>query len=300
MNTIIAIVCLALIALGLYARFIEPKAFRTVRATMPIRRDLGSDLDILHISDLHLEKGEKAKIKFLRSLQTDSVDMVIAAGDLIEDDTGIDLCVEILTGFRARLGVFVVFGAHDRWTTRFWNVVRDLSLGGYRKGKPNDFARLKRELERSGVICLENASHKVVLPGSATTGNGKKAELWVLGIDDMFAGLDDFDMALDGVSPDAPRILLTHAVESPEEIAARGFDAVFAGHSHGGQVRIPFYGPIITRSSLPRKYASGIFEVDGTPFHINNGIGTGRWTRIRFLCPPEATRLKLTGSDNLL
>ncbi len=257
--------------------------------------NLSGKLDILHISDLHLKKGEEAKLNFLRGLHKNLIDMVFVTGDIIEDDSGIKYCVDVLSGFKTRLGVFVVFGAHDHWDTRLWNVVRDLSLGGYRKGGPNDFARLKRELERAGVVCLDNRSRRVTLPDSSGIGTSGGTELWIVGVDDLFVGLDDFQKALAGVPAHAFRILLTHTVEDPEEIAARAFDAVFAGHSHGGQVRIPFIGPIITRSSLRREYASGVFKVGGTPFHINNGIGTGNWTGFRFLCPPEASYVELTG-----
>lgn len=297
MLTALIVFLVALGALAAYALYVEPRRFRAVQVRMKTARNLNGKLDILHISDLHLKKGEKAKLNFLRGLHKNPVDMVFVTGDMIDDDSGIDYCVEALRGFRARVGAFAVFGAHDHWDTRLWNVVRDLSLGGYRRGKPNDFARLKRELERAGIVCLDNTSRRVALPNSSGTGASGETELWVVGVDDLFVGLDDFQKALAGVPADAFRILLTHTVENPEEIAAHAFDAVFAGHSHGGQVRIPFVGPIITRSSLRREYASGVFRVGGTPFHINNGIGTGKWTGFRFLCPPEASYVELTGPE---
>lgn len=297
MLTVLIVLLAVSIVLIVYVYYVEPRRFRTVRARVRTPHGFGGKLEILHISDLHLKKGEKAKVDFLRGLQKHPVDMVFMTGDIIEDDSGIDCCVELAGGFNTRLGVFVVFGAHDRWDTRLWNVVRDLSLGGYRKGKPNDFERLKSELERIGVICLENASHRITLPERSRAQATGAEHLWLVGVDDIFAGLDDFEKALEGVPADAFRILLTHAIESPEDLAARRFDAVFAGHSHGGQVRFPVFGPVITRSSLQRKYASGVFEIAGTPFHLNNGIGTGRWTGFRFLCPPEATVVELAGPD---
>jgi predicted MPP superfamily phosphohydrolase len=56
----------------------------------------------------------------------------------------------------------------------------------------------------------------------------------------------------------------------------------------------------MTRSSLRRKYASGVFEVAGTTFHLNNGVGAGKWTDFRFLCPPEATYVELTGRNDAI
>jgi predicted MPP superfamily phosphohydrolase len=283
----------AILCLFVYALFIETRMFREVRIEIRSPRSFGGTLEILHISDTHLRERDAAKLKFLRGLHERPVDLVVVTGDMIEDNTGMELCVEALRGFTTTLGIYAVFGAHDHWDTRLWNVVRDLSLGGYRKGEPNDFDRLKRELEAAGIVCLQNESRRVALPKTQ-----REDAVWLVGVDDLFAGLEDFDKALEGVPEDAFRILLTHAIESPEELAALRFDAVFAGHSHGGQVRIPFVGPIITRSSLARKHASGTFKIRGVPFHLNNGVGGGTWTDFRFLCPPEVTYVTLRGDQS--
>jgi len=285
--TFAAFFLVALFVLIVYTLVIEPRRFRTVRARMRVAHDFGGKLEILHISDLHLRRGDRAKLAFLRGLHEVPVDMVVVTGDMIEDDSGIDYCIEALRGFKAALGVFAVFGSHDRWYSGLRNSVLDLVLGGYRWGPPNDFERLRQGLKEIGVVCFENES-----PAGESSGT---KELWLVGIDDMFVNLDDPDKALAGVPDDVFRILLTHTIESPEDLASRGFDAVFAGHSHGGQVRFPFIGAVITRSSLRREFASGVFEVAGTSFHINNGVGAGRWTGFRFLCPPEATYIELTG-----
>ncbi len=284
------------VTLGVYSFYIEPRRFRLIRVRMKTRREFEGNLKILHISDLHLRKGDEAKLAFLRGLQKTPVDMVFVTGDIIEDDSGINDCVKLLEGFKASIGVFVVFGAHDRWDTRLWNVIRDLSTARYHRGQPNDIERFKRGLENIGVAYLENTSCMVALPNNPGEGRAENTDLWIVGVGDVFAGLGDFDKALAGVPENAFRILLTHSIEDPQQVAARRFDAVFAGHSHGGQVRIPFYGAVITRSSLKREYASGMFKVAGTPFHINNGIGTGKWTGFRFLCRPEATLVEITGS----
>lgn len=281
-----------LAALVVYSLFIETRRFQITRVKMKARGNLPRPITILHLSDFHFGHTDHVRLRFLQSLHKTPVDIVVATGDLIDDDTGIELCVNALRGFKAAFGVFAVFGAHDHWDTRFWNVVRDLSLGGYRRGSPNDFPRLKRELEGAGIVCLQNEARRV----SLSERENDDADLWMVGVDDLFAGLADFDKALDGVPSNSFKILLSHTVENPRDLAALGVNAVCAGHSHGGQVRFPLFGPVITRSSLARKYASGLFEVDGTPFHISRGIGTGKWTEFRFLCPPEATYIELTAS----
>jgi predicted MPP superfamily phosphohydrolase len=285
----IFILCFVAIVILAYALFIETRMYRvrSVRLQAPCLN--GRHLTILHVSDFHFKGKERAKLRFLQQLQREAVDLVFATGDMIDDNTGIPVCVEALSGFKARFGTYAIFGAHDHWDTHLLNVVLDLSVGGYRRGKPNDFERLKKELSAAGVICLENQACRLDLePGPAN-------DVWVVGVDDMFAGLADFEKAMADVPASSPKILLTHTVENPAELTARGFDVVFAGHSHGGQVRLPLLGAVITRSSLPRKYAWGSFAYDGAVFHINNGLGTGKWTGFRFLCPPEATYVELLG-----
>ncbi len=283
---------MVLAGVAVYSLFIETRRFQINRVNMSAKGPLPRPLTILHVSDFHFGEGDHFRLRFLQDLHKTPVDMVVATGDLIDDNSGIEHCVNALKGFQTTLGVFAVFGAHDHWDTRFWNVVKDLSIGGYRKGRPNDFDRLKRELEAAGIVCLHNAAWRVSL---AAIGSAD-AELWMAGVDDLFVGLADFDKALDDAPPNAFKVLLSHTVEDPRDMAALGVNVVFAGHSHGGQVRLPLFGPVITRSSLARKYASGLFEVDGTLFHISRGIGTGKWTEFRFLCPPEATYIRLTGS----
>jgi predicted MPP superfamily phosphohydrolase len=287
LTAVIIFFILALILVAGYALFIETRMFRVSSTGIRVKRFIEHGMTVLHISDFHFEEGDDAKLRFLRGLHQEPVDFVVATGDMIDDDSGIPYCVEALRGFKTRLGTFAVFGAHDHWDTRLKNVILDLSLGGYRKGEANDFDRLKKELITAGIFCLENNAHRLQLAADP------QEDVWIVGVDDMFAGLADFEKALSAVPPGAPKILLTHTVENPAELAALGFDAVFAGHSHGGQVRLPLIGAVITRSSLPRRYAHGSFEQNGTAFHINNGVGTGKWTGFRFLCPPEATYLKL-------
>jgi len=290
-SAVVFIACLVAFIILAYALFIETRMYRVRSVSLQSPCLNGRHLTILHLSDFHFKGKERSKLRFLRKLQQEAVDLVFVTGDMIDDDTGIAVCVEALRGFNTRLGTFAIFGAHDHWDTHLLNVVLDLSIGGYRRGRPNDFERLKRELKSAGIICLENQAWRLDLE----TDPAK--DVWVVGVDDMFAGLSDFGKALADVPASASKILLTHTVENPAELTARGFGVVFAGHSHGGQVRLPLLGAIITRSSLPRKYAWGAFAYDGAVFHINNGLGTGKWTGFRFLCPPEATYVELAGGQ---
>ncbi|MGH7425130.1 MAG: metallophosphoesterase, partial [Candidatus Methylomirabilales bacterium] len=80
----------------------------------------------------------------------------------------------------------------------------------------------------------------------------------------------------------------------PYDAAARaGFDLIVTGHTHGGQVRLPLVGAVVTNSKLPRRYARGLSRIDGAWLQVNPGLGTGKYAPFRFLCPPEASVLEL-------
>jgi predicted MPP superfamily phosphohydrolase len=84
-----------------------------------------------------------------------------------------------------------------------------------------------------------------------------------------------------------------HSPDSAPEIAACGYPFVVAGHTHGGQVRLPLVGALVTNSHLPRRLVSGLIRMGGSFVHVSPGLGTSKYAPFRFLCPPEATLLEL-------
>jgi predicted MPP superfamily phosphohydrolase len=84
-----------------------------------------------------------------------------------------------------------------------------------------------------------------------------------------------------------------HAPDVVSEWFLTGFDLVLAGHTHGGQVRIPGIGALVTNCSLPTALAGGLHRIHGGWLHVSPGLGTGKYSPIRFACPPEATLLHL-------
>jgi predicted MPP superfamily phosphohydrolase len=91
------------------------------------------------------------------------------------------------------------------------------------------------------------------------------------------------------VAPSADhRIIISHAPDFVDALPVT-VDLVLAGHTHGGQVVVPLFGPPHTASRLPRRYAGGLHEFRGTPVHVSRGVGMERGFEIpvRFLCPPE-------------
>ena len=105
------------------------------------------------------------------------------------------------------------------------------------------------------------------------------------------------------MAPDAVNILLQHSPDFLEEAAEAGYDIYLAGHTHGGQVRIPFYGAVITMSRFGKRYEAGLYSMRDTRMYVNRGLGLeGGWApRIRLFCRPEVTVLNLqspTGRSN--
>jgi predicted MPP superfamily phosphohydrolase len=104
-------------------------------------------------------------------------------------------------------------------------------------------------------------------------------------------------VALEGVPADAFTLLLYHSPDLILEAAGAGVDLYLAGHTHGGQIRLPLYGPMATASRYGKRYASGLFREKGTALYVSRGLGFegGGMPRARFLCRPEVVTLELAG-----
>jgi len=103
--------------------------------------------------------------------------------------------------------------------------------------------------------------------------------------------------AMRGVGESEFTLLLYHSPDLIYEAAELGVDLELGGHTHGGQIRVPFYGAIVTLSEYGRRFASGLFQVDGTTLYVSRGLGLegGHAPRVRFLCRPELVSLELVG-----
>lgn len=271
---------------GLY----EPYLFRFVRKDVPVTWD-GPPLDVLHLSDLHLSPREGRLAGFLRALPERlerTPDLVIATGDLIQGDAAIEPVVALLGGIEATVGRYYVLGSHDYYVsagpsyTKYFSKDRTV-----RSTIHTDVDRLERGLQAKGWISLANRSETVEAQGRTVR---------LSGVDDPY--LDRHDTSHIGrAANDDLAIALVHAPNVVSEWALTGFDLVLAGHTHGGQVRVPFAGAVVTNSELPSGLASGLHRVGRTWLHVSPGLGTGKYTPLRFLTRPEATLLRLRGSS---
>lgn len=222
-------------------------------------------LKIVQLTDIHhslftpLEEVERA-VHLANRLRPD---VVALTGDYVTlSPAYIRPVARALGKLRARLGVFAVLGNHD------FRVDAD---------------EITRNLKAQRIRVLRN-SHWALRAGFTT--------LWIIGVDDLWWGADDLDLALRSVPARDPKVLLCHNPLGIRMAAAHGIDFVLSGHTHGGQVRLPVVGPICGRSKLGVRFVDGWNQLNGTQIYVSRGIGKSV-VPLRLNCPPEIASFRL-------
>ena len=274
-----------------YASLIERNMFTLRRFDVPILAPDAEPLRLLHISDLHLTPDQKRKQMWVRELVGTDPDLVIVTGDNMAHPDAVPGVARALQPLLDRPGAFV-FGSNDYRGPVFKNPLgyfdRDKD---YVQGVELPFEELRALFIDAGWADLNNARTRL-------KAGGRTVE--IVGVDDPHVDRDDYESVAGAASPDVDlRLGLTHSPEPRviNEMAADGFDLVLAGHTHGGQVRVPLYGALVTNCGLHRSMARGLHRWP-TPdrrtwLHVSAGLGTHPTAPIRFACPPEATLLTL-------
>ncbi|MGB3682947.1 MAG: metallophosphoesterase [Rubrobacteraceae bacterium] len=252
-----------------YAREVETR-WLEVRPVAPILPRLAPEFDgyrVVQVGDLHLEDWTKPRrLNRIVGLANDQqADLIVITGDFLSysADPGVPRrLAEALGNLKARDGVLAVMGNHDYLT---------------------DVATVRRCLRESGVLELRNAVRTVRRGG---------AGLHIAGVDDVMEGKSRLDLVLEKLPEEGAAVLLAHEPDFADVSSATGrFDLQLSGHSHGGQVRAPFFGPVLLPPHSQR-YASGLYEVGDMLQYTNRGLGFVD-ARLRFLCRPEITVLTL-------
>ncbi len=278
---------LALAALGIacvaYGALVERRWYRLRRYRLDILpAGTPGPLTLLHLSDLHLLRRDRGKRAFLARLP--GADVTVVTGDLVGEPEAVEPAVEALRQVRGRLASWFVLGSNDYYVPRPLNYLAYfLGPRRHRRGVRGRAADLVAGLEASGWRHLRNVRLEADLDGLAVE---------VLGLDDPHIGRHDLRVALRG-EPDRFGLAVAHSPDPAPELAALGYDLVVAGHTHGGQVRLPLVGALVTNSHLPRQLASGLFRLGSTVVHVSPGLGTSKYAPFRFLCRPEATLIEL-------
>ncbi|MBB2945661.1 putative MPP superfamily phosphohydrolase [Actinoplanes lutulentus] len=273
-----------------YASLIERNLFTLRRFDVPVLEPDAEPLRILHLSDLHMMPEQRRKQDWVAALIGTDPDLVITTGDNLSSPYAVPGVLRALEPFLDRPGAFV-FGSNDYRGPVFKNPLRYVLPGEreYVQGVDLPTDDLRAALVDAGWADLNNA--RTVLKAG-----GRSIEL--AGVDDPHVERDDYASVAGSISSGADLHLgVTHTPASRvlNAMAADGFSLLLAGHTHGGQVCVPFYGALATNCDLPQSMAKGLHRWPGSDswLHVSAGLGTHPTAPMRFACRPEASLLTL-------
>jgi predicted MPP superfamily phosphohydrolase len=285
-------------AAGLSYAWCEARWFALRHATVPVLPPGAPDLRVLHLSDLHLMPYQHRKQDWVASLRTLEPDLVVNTGDNIAHRGAIEPLMDALGPLTAAPGVFVL-GSNDYFSPTPRNPFRYLVPDDrrYTRSKALPWKHLVDRFRDAGWTELTNRRDQLTVKG---------VRLSFAGVDDPHLGYDDLDAVQGPADPDADvRIAVTHApyLRVLDQFAEDGYDVTFAGHTHGGQLCLPFKGTLVTNCDLEPARAKGLHRHPATSrpgdpgsswLHVSAGAGTSPYVVARFCCRPEATLVRLT------
>jgi predicted MPP superfamily phosphohydrolase len=282
-----------------YSAGIEVRWFALRRQTVPVLPTGHRPLKVLHVSDLHLTPSQRRKREWVRGLAELEPDLVVNTGDNLAHPEAVPPLLEAFGELLDVPGVFVL-GSNDYFAPTLRNPARyllpdDGQRNTHTPRLPSD--RLKAELTGRGWRDLTNRLDGLTVGGTRFA---------FAGVDDPHLGYDDLAAVAGQADGSADvRMGVTHAPYRRvlDQFAADGYETVLAGHTHGGQLCLPFRGALVTNCDLDTTRASGLHRHPadapaGTPgsswLHVSAGLGTSPYAPVRFCCRPEATLLTLT------
>lgn len=276
----------------------EARAYTLRRLTVPLLPPGRDPLRVLHVSDIHMTPDQRAKQQWVRRLAGLRPDLVVNTGDNLAHRDSVPVVLDALGGLLDVPGVFV-FGSNDYIEPSRRNPLRYLMPDdGHRYVDDPElpWPDLRDGFEKAGWVDLTNRRDELSVGGTSFA---------FAGVDDPHLDYDDL-AAVEGPAPPSAdvRLGVTHApyLRVLDQFARDGYDAIVAGHTHGGQVCLPFRGALTTNCDLEPARAKGLHRHPaasrpGDPgsswLHVSAGLGTNPYTRIRVACRPEATLLTL-------
>ncbi|MFQ6856292.1 metallophosphoesterase [Streptomyces sp. 35M1] len=284
-----------------YAAGFEARSFRLRRITVPVLPHGARPLRVLQVSDIHMVCGQRKKRAWLQSLAGLRPDFVVNTGDNLSDPDAVPEVLDALGPLMEFPGVYV-FGSNDYYGPRLRNPARYLlekvqGKHGLNGNAPavgvvhNPWEPMRDAFDEAGWLDLSNTRGRLKLEGM---------ELAFTGLDDPHIKRDRYAEVQGGPESGADlSIGVVHApyLRSLDAFTADGYPLILAGHTHGGQLCIPFYGALVTNCDLDTDRAKGLSSHtvgDKRAYlHVSAGCGTNRYTPVRFACPPEATLLTL-------
>lgn len=287
-----AVAAAGTIAAGIaYASLIERNAFVMREVTMPVLTPGSASLRVLHLSDFHMRPAQRRKQAWLRELARWEPDLVVNTGDNLAHPKAVPAVVQALGDLLSVPGLFV-FGSNDYFGPKPKNPTNYLFDKTKRvTGPPLPWQDLRAAFSERGWLDMTHTRRELEVNGLLIAAAG---------VDDPHLNRDRYDAIAGRPNPAANLTLgLTHSPEPRvlDRFAADGYELVMAGHTHGGQLCVPFYGAVVTNCELDRSRAKGPSRWGAhTRLHVSAGIGTSPYAPVRFCCRPEATLLTLVAA----
>lgn len=247
------------------AFYIEPNLLTVKKYSLKENKQATQDLKIVQITDIHLQDKyypvEKLD-KLIKKVNAQNPDLVVFTGDLMDNCSQFSQVYDIspyLSQFEAKLGKYAIWGNRD-----------------YGGGASRHYETIMKE---SGFTLLTNTGTTVAV--------SEEKSIFIGGVDDGLLGNPDIKASIANMTDEDYKLVLMHEPDMADGLKGSGVDLILAGHSHGGQVRIPFLKVVTT--SMAEKYPKGFYDIDkenGTKLYVNSGIGTTH-IAARFLTPPQ-------------
>ncbi|MGH9709976.1 MAG: metallophosphoesterase [Candidatus Acidiferrales bacterium] len=253
---LVMIIAAVVFALAVDALWVEPENIQVTH--YEIQADVKSPLKIAQLSDLHTRGLGRPERRMLAVLAQEKPDVILITGDSLADPHGnYQDCQNLYRQLHAPLGVWFVRGN--------WEDIRRI--------------RNERQFYRdAGIHLLLNQNHEL------------RPDVWVAGLDDPYQGFANLNAALKDIPKGAYTILIFHSPAYFDR-AAGHVNLCLTGHTHGGQVRIPFVKPFWLPTGSGR-FLEGWYEEKGSRMYVNRGLGMSN-VPVRFLCRPEITFITL-------
>jgi len=277
---------------------------------LPVLDPGARNITVLHLSDLHMAPWQTRKQEWVRSLAIIEPDLIINTGDNLGHPDGLIGLEYALAPFADVPGVYVN-GSNDYYGPKLKNPLNYFAGPSGRKDSAErlDTDSLERYFADSlGWLSLNNRARALELRGS---------RLEFFGVNDAHRGWDRLDQLPglieemrenvgwqdDRSGPEAVPIGVTHAPYRRvlDSFVTYGAEVIFAGHTHGGQIRIPGLPALVANCDIPRNQAQGLslwrHARKAAYLNVSAGIGTSIYAPVRFACAPEAVVVTLTPGD---
>jgi predicted MPP superfamily phosphohydrolase len=277
----------------LWSTAIERQLFVLRRLSVPVLTPGSWPVRVLHLSDLHISPGQERKVRWVSALADLRPDLVINTGDTLSHRGAVPVAVRAFGELLDQPGAFV-FGNNDftapvpKSPHRYF--VKEKPI---RKGPALPWRDLRAAQAERGWVDLTNRHAVLDIRGQ---------RIALAGVNDPHSKRDRYDEIAGPAEADAAvRIGVAHSPEPRvlDRFAADSYDLLLAGHTHGGQVRIPGFGAVVTNCDLDRSRARGLSRWGSRMWlHVSAGLGNNPYMPMRFACRPEATLLTLVPREH--